>query len=291
VTWVSRRVDPEGGLGEFAALWLAETADELHRVLTLHRPIRGSSDAFEPFGLLSKHHQTEPSTSAVTAMLLVTDRRWRGGVGRLVRRIAESGMLDDEQLDLLARTFLAADDAVYWQVPYEWLGDAVISIDLRDNLSEEVQEPVAEGPVVVCRVVVPPLRRWAASRAVERDPAAWGQVLARARTLDARGGAAVAAGLVDAIDLLKPQVQELLIREAIRWPDKTVRRLGLALVAQREGIEASYALATGDPNAGIRAWADSLMNPLPSRDRPAVVGGAHRPATPKDDVAEPSTLF
>ncbi len=199
-------------------------------------------------------------------------------------------MLDEEQLDILARTFLAADDAVYWRVPDDWLGDAVISIDLGDDPTAEWQESVAEGPVVVRRGVVPPLRRWAASRVVARDPTAWGPLLTRARTLDARSGAAVAAGILDAVHNLKPQVQELLIREATRWPHQSVRRHGLALMAQREGPEAAYALATGDPNAAIRAWADSLMNPRPSDDRPAVVGGAHQPAETKD-VADPPTLF
>lgn len=48
----------------------------------------------------------------------------------LARRIGESGLLGDEQLDLLARTFLLADDAVYWQVPDEWFSEEGIIIDL-----------------------------------------------------------------------------------------------------------------------------------------------------------------
>lgn len=105
MTGTRRRVDPEDGMGEVFELWSAETAHDLHRILALYPPIRPSADAHEPFALLQKHHETESSTSAVTAMLLLTDRRWRGGVGKLVHRIAESDILDEEQLDLFAQTF------------------------------------------------------------------------------------------------------------------------------------------------------------------------------------------
>ena len=278
-------------MGEVVELWSAETADDLHRVLALYRPIRRSADAYEPFALLEKHHQAEPATSLVTATLLVTDRRWRGGAGQLIHRIAESDILDDEQLDLLAQTFLAADDAVYWQVPDEWFGDEVIIIDLGEDVTGLVQdETVPDGPAVVRREVAPPLRRWAAAHVAAQDPAAWSSVLARARALDARGGAAVAAGILDAVASLMPKVQDLLIREATRWPNQAVRQLGLALVAERQGSDAAYALARDDPNARVRAWADSLMNPSPSRDRPSTAS-AHRPAATKGEVEEPPTLF
>ena len=200
-------------MGELLDPWSAETADDLHRILALHLPVRRSSDAFEPFVLLQKHHASEPSTSAVTAMLMVTDRRWRGSVGRLVRTIAESDILDEEQLDLFARTFLAADDAVYWQVPDEWFGDEFIVIELGvDVAGLDQDEDVPDGPAVARREVVPPLRRWAAAHVVARDPSAWSSVFARARVLDARGGAAVAAGLLDAVESLMPKAQDLLIR-------------------------------------------------------------------------------
>lgn len=286
-----RQVDPGDGMGEVADLWSAETADDLHRVLALYPPVRPSSDAFEPFLLLQKHHEFETSTSAVTAMLLVTDRRWRGGVGKLVHRIAESEILDEEQLDLIAQTFLAADDAVYWQVPDEWFGEDVIVIDLGDDVTGVDQDESApDGPALVRREVAPPLRRWAAAHVVARDSSAWSSVLARARVLDARAGAAVAAGILDAVESLLPKVQDLLIGEATRWPNQAVRQLGLALIAERQGSDAAYALARDDPNARIRAWAVSLMTPSPSRDAP-VTAGAHRPATAEGEVEAPPTLF
>ena len=83
-------VDVEAGFAEFADLWSAETADELHQVLVLRAAYRRSADAFEPFLLFAKHHLTEPTTSLITAMLLLTDSRWRNGVGQLARQIADA---------------------------------------------------------------------------------------------------------------------------------------------------------------------------------------------------------
>lgn len=114
---MSRPVDPDDGLQELFDLWSAPTADALHRGLVLHQPVRGSADALEPFalvhrsitnraGVLADHRGADPDRSSVG------ERAWR-----LVRRIADSGIFDADQLDLLARTFLAADDAIYWQSP------------------------------------------------------------------------------------------------------------------------------------------------------------------------------
>lgn len=142
-------------------LWSANDADALHRVLVLHQPVRGSADAFEPFCLLQKHHETEPDHSLTTALLLLTDRRWRNGSARLVRRMADSAILDIEQLALLAHTFLAADDALYWRVPEEWFagGELVIDLDTGKVLDEHADESAPAGPTVARREVSPPPRR------------------------------------------------------------------------------------------------------------------------------------
>jgi hypothetical protein len=126
-------VDVEAGYAEFADLWSAETADELHQVLVLRASYRRSADSFEPFQLFAKHHLTEPATSLITATLLLTDPRWRNGVGQFARQIADADILDPDALDLLAETFVAADEFVYWQVPDSWFGDGSIEIDLTDG--------------------------------------------------------------------------------------------------------------------------------------------------------------
>ena len=149
--------DPDDVFQEVADLWKAETAEDLHRVLTLHQPFRSSADWFEPYSLLRRHHKSEPHTSTVTAILLLTDTRWRKGVGRLVQRIADSGMLEDADLDLLARTFAAAGDHVYWEVPESWFGaeSIVISIEREAAVANNTDEMVDEESVEEERVVQP----------------------------------------------------------------------------------------------------------------------------------------
>lgn len=265
--------DPEEGLRELVSLWSAPSADALHRVLVLQPHVRESADAFEPMALLAKHHATEPGTTAATAILLLTDRRWRGGQGQLVRRIADSGLLSDEQLDLLASAFMAADRCVYWPVPDEWFSDESTVLVVSDDDGEDADETaVNDGLAVAARHVDPPLRRWAAAHLLARDPAAWPRLLATAEDLDARHGAAVVAGMFDGIESMPAAAQALLVTKGTTWPHQHVRRVALELVAARDGCGVAYRLAHVDPNAKIRAWAATL-------DR-------HRPGSQGTDVGQ-----
>jgi hypothetical protein len=289
-----RRIDPEDGLREVIDLWSAPTADDLHRVLVLHPPVRRSADAHEPLAILTRLHHMEPATTIVTAMLLLTDVRWRDGVSHLVRRIESSDLLDADQLDLLARTFLAANDAVYWQIPDAWFPDGSVTIELDDDgegeeAGGEPREP--DGPAVARRQIVPPLRRWAATREVIRAPGSWTSLLARARKLDARSAAAIVAGLLDGVDSLPPPVQALLIHQAIRWPHQTVRQLGLGLLADLEDPEAAQVLAKNGPNKRIRDWADLLLTSPPTRHPSGGLGARPPRAIPSEEPEAPPTLF
>ena len=314
-------VDLENGLREMVDLWSAETADALHRVLVLYPPIRARADAFEPMALLQHHHETEPGTSPTTALLLLTDRRWRSGVGRLARAIADSGILTDEHIDLLAATFLAADDAVFWQVPDDWFaGGVAITLDrigaddddrpgddtessagiadAEDNGDDRDDDQEPEGPAVARRTLPPPLRRWATTHAIRREPARWGAMITRARELDARHRAAIMAGLMDAIDALEPPAQRFVVGRALTSRDHGVRRLALQHLAQNGDVDKAYALAKVDPNRRIRDWADDLVQPSahdapPPQDDERDDDTRHRdaPRTHPAKPPEPPTLF
>ncbi len=65
-----------------------------------------------------------------TALLIVTDQRWRNATGRLIRQIDESGLISPDDLDILAQTFLAADRHVYWEIPGEWFDGPATAIGL-----------------------------------------------------------------------------------------------------------------------------------------------------------------
>lgn len=280
---------PEDVGAEFFDLWTAETADDLRRILVLYPPLRRTADAFEPFVLLSKHHENDPAGAAVTAMLMVTDVRWRDGAGRLIRQIEESGMVDDGALDLLAEAFLAAGDALYWEVPDEWFGDEiVIAIDEADQEIVDEEGADDDRPTVARRTVYPPLRRWAAGRLVGRQPERWAAVFKRAGDLDARAAASTVAGLLDVIGGLQTATQEFLIDAAIGWPHHSVRRQGIGLVAERKGPEAAHAIAATDPNAGVREWSASLLEP-PRQPKSTGRAKAQRPK--EQQPPAPPTLF
>lgn len=287
------------GSSDVVDRWSAPTADALHRILVLHGAGTRSADAFEPFALLAKHHEIEPKSSVTTALLLLTDHRWQSGGSHLVRRIAESGILTEEHLDLLAQTFLAAADAVYWKVPDDWFaGGPLIELPAPWVGAEEdeeyegagpEEEDEADGPAVARRTVFPPLRRWAAAREVNREPAAWGAMLNRAQELGGRDGAAVMAGLLDGIDVLPADAQGSLAKQGTTWPHHSVRRLAYEHIATHDGVDAVLGLALNDPNAKVRAWAATLAEPspgaLPVAER-ALFGAVEGP-----DECDQSTLF
>ena len=260
---MNRTNDDSGDLfAEFFDLWTADTTDDLHRVLVLHQPMRSSSDWFEPYQLLAHHHKSEPHTSTVTATLLLTDSRWRKGVWRLVRRIADSGMIDVADLDMLATTFVVADDHVYWEIPDSWFGDESVEICIEHDAVDE-EEGIDETPddetVVAARRVHAPLRRWAAARLVARDPTAWEELFVS--TLDRRGadGAAILRGLLDESDRLPDPARRVVIDAGVDWPRAGVRKQAIERLAELGDRHTAHTLALADASARIRRWAPALL--------------------------------
>jgi hypothetical protein len=254
--------DPDGLVAEFVDLWTADTADDLHRVLALYHPIRSSSDWFEPYQLLARHHKSEPHTSTVTATLLLTDARWRKGVGRLVRRMADSGMIDVADLDMLAITFVTADDHVYWEIPESWFGDESLVIHIEHDAidaEERVDEAQGDETVVAARRVHAPLRRWAAARLVARDSTAWEELFVSA--LDRRGadGTAILSGLLDESDRLPGPAKRIVIDAGIDWPRAGVRKQALERLAELGDRHTAHTVALADASARIRRWAPALL--------------------------------
>lgn len=245
-------------LDDPVALHTAEDAGELHRRLLCSGDAGGNkSDAFEPWFLLHHFHADEPDGADVTALLLLTDRRWRNATWRLVRRIEESGIVPDDQLDLLAQTFLAAGPQVYWEAPGHWFdGPAIVldpdSHDVVDVVdAEDLAEP-DDGPAVFAREIRPPLRRWAAARAVRSDPTCWGALVKRARETDPRAGAAIMFGLVDGIDAVPPAACDFLLDTAESWPHRKLRDAACALRHPPEAAPAPALEVSAAPEAGAR---------------------------------------
>ena len=280
---MARHIDPEDGFAELLDLWSAESADDLHRVLVLHWPVRRFAEASEPLALLGKHHKANPDGVDVTALLLLTDRRWQPSAGQLVRRVAESGLVDDDGLDGLAEIFLNAGPAIFWPVPDEWFSSDEIVIELGDAKPDDPPEPSHSlvrqmnnesgrddsGPAVAARQVSPPLRRWSAAHLVRRDPSSWLEIWRNTEHVDARGAAAIKCGVLDAFACLPSDAHERLISESIRWPDKAVRLLGYNLMIDRSGVSVVREIAQVDANAQVRAWAAALGQPDEASSPPA----------------------
>jgi hypothetical protein len=228
-------------LHELVALSSAADAEELHRRLVLLPAADGNpADAFQPLCLLHQFHDDKPEGATVTALLLVTDARWKHATGRLIKAVAATGCVPEDDLDVLAHVFLAAGPTVYWEAPADWFSGG-FEIDI-DGAPWAVVEPPAvaaspsedDRPVVVEREVRPPLRRWAAERVVRSDAGSWSKVLGRARQLDARASAAVMRGLLDAIEVLTPDAQGWIRDLGKQWPNRDVRTAAMAAAEPNE---------------------------------------------------------
>jgi hypothetical protein len=266
------RVEPDfddesfvSGLAELHAFVSVPTATDLHRVIVLHPSVRRSADTIVPMMLLKQHHGTEPEMTVQTAVLLLTDRRWSLATGALIRKIEESGLLDDDLLDSLARAFLGADgDAIYWTVPDEWFDhgheivlDGADDPGGSDSHEEETgrdDEPIA--PVLVRRELSPSLRRWAAERVVRQKPRSWYALTKRAQEVSSRHGAAIEEGLLDAVEAFPAEMQGVIVQWAIEATNGSVRFHGLRLMAERGDVAGAIERAQRDPNRKVRAWAD-----------------------------------
>lgn len=247
--------------------WSARTADELHAALVLgDDPYGRRGETHDAFELLIEHHRAEPGTSVATATLLLTSVRWRKGAGDLARRIAGSDILEPAVLDLLAEAFVTANEFVYWRVPDSWFGDDAVEVvldagaDPADSPPDAAKLPdvASAEPIVTRRPVHPGVRRWAAAHIVARDPSVWSQLCVRAREMDRRGGTALMGGLLDAIAVLTPAAQQLVIDTATGWPNAAVRRTAFRLIADRDGPQAIIGRALNDADAQIRSWARTL---------------------------------
>ncbi len=219
-------LEPWSPLGELIGLMEAASLDDLYRRLVLWpRARRNSWDAFEPWCIFHRFHEHDQEGAATTAVLLVTDGRWASAAGRLMARIATSGLVPAEDLDLLAETFVSAGKRVFWEAPGEWFsGGTVIALEPEGPAVVDLPPPDEdEGPCVVPREVWPPLRRWAAARLSRSDPGRWSALVQRARELDSRGGAAVMRGVLDSVDGMEPEVRRVVLDLAAGWPNKGVR--------------------------------------------------------------------
>lgn len=265
--------DDGDGDGTITGIWAAQAPEELWTALLFHSggPESSCRDADALFRRL---HGDRTEGALLTALLMLTDRRWRRFTAGLIARIVDAGILGEDELDALADALLGSDQ-VHFCLPANWFDGPVVTIpfddevpvgDETDAFTDADAVPEVGVPVGISRSVQPALRRWAAARLLRRDPEQLDQVRQRVRELDRRDAAAAMSGLLDALDAVRQDRGHDVISDALRWPDKTVRRLALTRLAERGDRDDAVRRALRDSDASIRAFAATLdaATPLPA---------------------------
>lgn len=264
LAWEVGRPEP---CDELAALDTAVTAPELWHELLLREPPGSTTDPEDAVAALRRLHSAGEPGATVTALLLLTAWRWRRCTAPLLRRIVASGLLADDDLDELAEVGLFDDEAAF-VVPAAVFVGPIVTLPPADDGAAVATEPSDDVPqpddlpdAVMSRMLQPPLRRWAAGHLLRRDPARLADVRERIRMLDPSAAAAAMCGVLDALDALPPEPVDRLLRDASRWPHKSVRLPALLLMAQCGQRAEAVRRAEADPDAKIRAAAATLAGP------------------------------
>jgi hypothetical protein len=164
----------------FEELAAIDDAEELCRRLLASPWGWGSStrhaEAVEP---LANVHGTGELPMSFVALMLCACRRWDRVTSRLIAAVEDSGLLDSAGLDELGESFLSPEQVIAY--PLAWVSPQRLEVDLDDGHGRT--RTVGEDTLAHHRVSVePPLRRWAAHRALRSTPARL-EVLLRAAKL------------------------------------------------------------------------------------------------------------
>jgi hypothetical protein len=241
--------DDQAPLDELAAL---EDAEELCRRLLAAPSGWGSSTRhMEAVELLAKVHGTSELPASFVALMVCTCRRWDRVTARLIAAVEDSALLDDAELDELAESFLSHEHVISY--PLAWVSPQWLDVELDggngrtytvDDDTLARHHPSLE----------PPLRRWAARRALRSNPARLDDLLRAARGFEPRHRDALVHGLLDAADTIDETQRRRLIRRGLQTAQASVRRTALDRLCELDGPEKGRRRARADSNAKVREW-------------------------------------
>ena len=146
-------------------------------------------------------------------------------------------------MDELAEAFLS--DAVEVVYPLAWVQPEWLGIELEDPVGGRAYRVDADTPGRALRDVRPPLRRWAARRALAACPARLDELLAGAERLEPHGRAAAVLGLLDASAALGTDERRQLLRVGLATGQARVRRAALELLTELDGPDAARCAVHG----------------------------------------------
>lgn len=240
-----------------------EDADELCRQLLASPFGWGSSTRhMEAVEVLGKVHGTGELPAAFVALLLCSCRRWDRVTTRLIVAIEASGLLCHADLDELVESLLSHELVISY--PLAWVSPQWLDVDLSDGTSRTYT--VDEDTLGQHRPSFePPLRRWAAGRALRADPARLDDLLSAAAEFQPRHRDALIHGLLDAADALEEEApRRRLVRRGLQAAQASVRRTALDRLCELDGSERALRRARSDPNATVRKWRPQSPQVAPS---------------------------
>ena len=237
----------------FAELGAVDDADELCRLLLESPSGWGfSTRHVEAVEVLSKVRGTGTLPASFLALLLCSCRRWRTVTTRLIAAIDQSGLLGGAELDQLAEWFLAYEQLV---IEYTISGRSLRWSELDFYDARRRIYAREDETRDWCRLwFEPPLRRWAARRALRAEPDQLAGLLARAEALTPRDRETLIQGLLDGADVLEEGERRRLIRAGLRTGQASVRRTALDRLCELDGAQSAIRRARSDPSATVRKW-------------------------------------
>jgi hypothetical protein len=236
----------------FEELVAVDDVEELcRRLLTCSWGWGSSTRHAEAVELLGNVQGTSELPMSFVALMVCTCRRWDRVTSRLITAVEDSGLLDSTGLDELAESFLSHEQVIAY--PLAWVSREWLEIDLNDGHS--ISRTVDEDTLAHHRVSVePPLRRWAAQRALRSTPARLDELLRAGELFKPRDRDAVIHGLLDGADVLDEPRRRGLLDRGLGASGASVRRTALDRLCELDGPETARRRAVNDPNATVRKW-------------------------------------
>ena len=230
----------------------AKDAEELSRLLLSSPSGWGSSTRpAEALELLRAFRETSEPTGRLVGLLLCTCPRWDRVTAKLIAQLEASGLLNDDDLDELAESFLS--DELNIRCSVAWLSPDWLELDLRTGHTERVRPP--KDALTTTRLSVePPLRRWAATRVLRSRPERLSDLLTLAGRLARLQGYAVVQGLLDGAGVLGDAERRRLVSRGLGTGRASVRLAALDVLCADKGAEAARRRARSDADAKVRAW-------------------------------------
>lgn len=236
-------------LEELAAI---DNADELCRRLLASSCGWGSSTRHtEAIELLANVHATSELPASFLALMVCTCRRWDRVTAKLIAALEDAAMLDEAGLDELAESFLAHEQVISY--PVAWVSPEWLEVDIDDGTGH-IRTVNEDTLAQHCVWVEPPLRRWAAHRALRSHPARLDELLRTAELLEPRHRDALIRGLLDAADALDQPSRRALIDRGLNTGQASARRAALDRLCELDGAETALRKARTDTNATVRGW-------------------------------------